>query len=198
MKESAKIEINVSTSEFIKIIYSVTPPTVLALLLLYVVIPYLSLVPISNTYSLGERAEVFYAYTILLQTIILMMTPIVLAAAVYLFSKNRFKTSESKIFIIFLTNLFLLVPGTYLRNNVQDRIYASSLKNLDPLIRAIEKYTSQKGEPPETIDVLLQGYLRKSPSTGLNAYSEIIYLTHKQSGFMNRLPGEKWVVVNGK
>lgn len=78
--------------------------------------------------------------------------------------------------------------GIRLRMNAFDRLAARS----EPLVMAIQKFATDKGRPPNSLDELLPSYLAGIPTTGMGGYPEYEYLTGSDA---QEYGGNAWVLL---
>jgi len=80
--------------------------------------------------------------------------------------------------------VYLVVPAGDTAQDWQQRrpLFEDAAERAEPLIESIKVYTATVGNPPQTLDELIPGYLNEIPATGLPACEKFEYrsLAHKQ------------------
>lgn len=79
----------------------------------------------------------------------------------------------------------------HLRESLRMRAFYSLAERSTPLIEAIGQFERDTGDPPETLEHLVPGYLTRVPSTEMGAYPDWGFLVTKDTGSWGE---NSWVI----
>ena len=108
--------------------------------------------------------------------------------------RNALTETDFKILISTVTFLLFLLPICSSTNLYHHHMLEKCVCRIDPLIKAIEKYSSENGFAPKNLDNLVPRYLSKVPSTGVSAAPDIYY---SKDQARDRNPWMIFIVVHG-
>lgn len=87
--------------------------------------------------------------------------------------------------------LAIVIPIGRLAGMVRTSAFQRLAKRCEPLVAAIQKYSQERGKPPESLHELVPRYLPAIPTTGMPAYPKFEYRAGREA---SEWAGNPWVL----
>jgi len=92
------------------------------------------------------------------------------------------RNDQLNVFVGRLAFFLLLVGGVYTVRSIRDFQFEMLSTRSEPLIAAVNNYTSKHGAPPLDLDALEPEYISEVPTTRISAYPDYSYFTPGRYG----------------